>query len=331
LRAKKDPRFRYADWKTANHSALYMLLFQTPDRLLEYHGFRNQGAPKLDDLLESRNAWHQRLKQDLKDAAASGQDFLFSAEDISDAQYESARASMHEYFSKWSDDVRVVGYVRAPLSFAKSAFQEMLKSGTMCTLDETRLWPYYRPRFESLFSLFGEDKIELRKYSRGSLIGGDVVTDFCSVIGMDCKDYTPRADNESLGAEATAILFAMREFCDGVKAGGPQFIPITEEFLQTLRATGNRRFTFADSLWRPLLEAHADDLSWIESKIGQKLEDDESRADDVAISSAADLQALALESSAKLYEILIDRLRSYPADKLQRVAMAADALLRHCS
>lgn len=217
--AQTDEEIVYARWASSNHCGLFVLLFQDPELIVNYHGFKARGAAFLATLPELRAKWRQSIIEDLE--RSRDKTFVFSAEDISWPQFQLARKNMHDFFRSWSDDITVVGYVRDPLSFAVSAFQQRLKGG-MTTFAPHTHWPEYEGRFAQMDELFGRDKVILRPYDRSQLHGGDVVADFAAILGTEFVPDRNAEANTSLSAEATALLFLQRNLGDGYVAGFPR-------------------------------------------------------------------------------------------------------------
>ncbi|WP_258304957.1 hypothetical protein, partial [Escherichia coli] len=88
---------------------------------------------------------------------------LFSAEGISHPEFAQADRRLAAFFRERCDRVDVIGYVRAPQSFAASAFQQYLKGGYVPTKPK----PHYRARFEKIDHASGRENVTLREFARG--------------------------------------------------------------------------------------------------------------------------------------------------------------------
>lgn len=312
----------YARWTSSNHCALFVLLFEDDVRLYSYHGFKARGPEFCARLPELRQKWFAALTENLEQSRH--QTFIFSAEDISGPSFGEAADRMITFFQRWTSEISLVAYVRSPLSFAASAFQQRLKGGAK-TLSINNLWPSYRARFGMLEDRVGRDNVHLRLYDRESLVGGDVVIDFASVLGLDLTGAETPESNSSLSAEATALLFAQRSLGEGFVAGFSGAHAANEAFIDALRHIGSSKLTFADEIWAPVLEKNKDDLEWIEQRLGLSMRDKQDpRA--IAISSEDDLLKLAARSYGDLERLLIAGIQNSERQPLKKTVLALDLL-----
>lgn len=325
--AHTDEEIVYARWASSNHCGLFILLFQDPELIANYHGFKARGAAFLATLPELRARWLQSITEDLE--RSRDKTFVFSAEDISSPQFRLACQNMFDFFSGWSDDITVIGYVRDPLSFAVSAFQQHLKDRTVKSFDPDTLWPRYRQRFEHLDEIFGRDRTTLRIYDRDYLRGGDVVTDFAALLGTDCSPERNHEANQSLSAEATALLFLQRSLGDGYVAGFPAAQLGNSVFIETLRQIGTRRFTFSPQIWGEVKARNQEDLAWMEERLGQALPE-RRPADAFVVSRAQDLLDLAVAQLPEVESLLIETVRNREDTPVRKTRRVLD-LLRKAS
>lgn len=319
----KDENLAYARWTGSNHCGLFVLLFEDADRLARYHGFKARGADFISALPRMKERWLESLKEDL--TQNEGKTLVFSAEDISAPEFRNAVVRMRDFFKSYATQIEVVGYVRSPLSFAVSAFQQMLKDGGMSKLQVEALWPHYRSRFEMLEEIFGIDNVTLRIYDLAHFEGGDIVRDFASILGVGVREALPAHVNASLSAEATALLFVQRRLGDGYLSGFMGAQAGNNSFVDKLRTIGEGKMTFSEEIWNPVLERHADDLKWIENRLGRKL-DQVYPVESFKVGSESDLIQLALQSYDALEDLLFDSIRTSSRPPVQRLARALDLL-----
>jgi hypothetical protein len=290
---------------SSNHSSLFVLLFDDPARVPRYHGFSVLGPDFVARLPENRRRGLAALEAQLAELAASGGTLVMSGEDISSPEFVQARQAMHDLFRRWSDDILVVAYVRSPLSYAVSAFQEQLKGPHKVDLDLSRAWPQYRTRFEQMETLVGPGRLRLRRFAPEALTGGDVVADFCAQIGVAPPQHPPARVNETLSLEATALLYLQRRLGRGFVGGFAGAHQANARFVALLQGIGRRRFTFAADRWAPVLAANRADLDWIEARLGAPLAD-APPADAVEIACDADLFAIAEAELPALERLLAE-------------------------
>ena len=295
----------YIDWNNGgNHSGLFVLLFEDPEKIAGYHSFRARGAKFIRGLPALREEWRARVSQQL--ARTGDKTVLFSAEAISLPSLGNATQRLHEYFAHWSNDISVIGYARPPEGFMPSAFQQYLKGGDAPDLFSGGVWPQYFARFERLDRIFGRDTVRLREFSPDRLLAGDVVQDFAHEIGLGPlqEDQIIRT-NESLSREAVALLYVQRKLGRGFVAGFNGAHPANNTFISRLAAIGARKFAFSPQMLAPVLEKKRGDIAWMEDRLGHEFSEAGAAHPD-AISSLDDLVDIALEQYDAVQDLLGD-------------------------
>lgn len=316
------PGVSYAPWNEGNHCGLFILLFEDPEKAARYHGFVHRGPEYIAQLPAMREEWLARLRATMD--AAGNDTVVFSAEDISLPIYRDAVVRMRDFFAAWTDRIDVVAYARSPRSFAVSAFQQMVKDG-LNRLAPEELWPHYRARFELLDQIFGADRVDLRTYDRAELIGGDIVRDFAAVLGVAAGGQIAPDVNATLSAEATALLFAQRKLGDNLPTGFPGAQVANHVFTTRMSALGHSRFDFSDALWAPVMQRHADDMAWIQARMGRPLVDRRAQGA-ISIGSEGDLLALAHDSRGLIEKALRDCIAQPRRPDLRDTIRAVDQL-----
>lgn len=292
----------YLDWRSANHSAMIPLLFH--DRPERYHGFKSKGRAR-EHLLEERAFWMNRLVEQMQ--SGEHERVLLSAEYLSGREDDTTTA-IADFFRNHSSDIRVIAYVRPPISFMQSAFQQRVRFGRVEALQVERLWPRYKDRFEKFDRLFGRDAVTLRKYSPECLEGGDVVLDLASQIGVSIPPEATVRANVSTSLEAIALIFAQRRLGGGVERGFAGAPKKNSRFAEAISRIGTQKLAFAPSLTEPVVQAFRGDVEWMEERLGQPLLDDPPSTGR-QIASEEDLLAVAEENRDALEEILIEMIR----------------------
>ncbi len=270
-----SPGFEAADLGSANHSVPLILLFEDPDRVAEHHAFWPRGAGFLAGIPERRRALRRRFERQMKRLRGTDTTILISAEALWASRRGGLREGLAAALAAHGAEVEVLCYIRPPLSYAASAFQQRLKSHKATgALDLHRLWPGYRRSVEHLDAVFGESKVRLRLYRRDALRGGDIVEDVAEVLGIPVPqpaDASRLRPNLSLGAEAAAFLYAARRRGLRLPDGYGEALQDMRALIAGLRRVGSRPLTFAASAWDPVIDAHRAGLGWIEVRLGQSL------------------------------------------------------------
>lgn len=270
-----SPGLEVADLGVPNHSLPLILLFEDPARVAEHHAIWPRGAGFLATIPERRRALRHRLDSQMERLRGTDATLLISAEALWGSQRGQVRAGLAEAVAAHGAEVEVLCYVRPPLSYAASAFQQRLKSSKETgPLQLDRLWPGYHRSVEQLDAAFGRSLVSLRLYGRDALRDGDIVADVANVLGVPPPQPTDAAQlrpNTSLGAEATAFLYAARRRGLQLPRGYGQALHDVRTLIGGLRRLGSRPLTFAPSAWAPVLDAHRDALAWIEARLGRTL------------------------------------------------------------
>jgi hypothetical protein len=155
-----------------------------------------------------------RLKEDLGSPARQ---LVISGETMSSfetADFERLRDAIAPH----TRAIRVLAYLRDPLGFASSMFQQMVKNGQK-TFSVPDL--KYRPRLEPALRVFGLDAVDVVMFDKDTLPGGDVITDFCARIGIDRSRLTNKIANERLSAATIGLIYGFNQLAEskiGTKA-----------------------------------------------------------------------------------------------------------------
>lgn len=126
------------------------------------------------------------------------------------------RAPLIQRLRETFDKITIVAYVREPADLYCSSLQQRIRGEQrLAQLPTPQNFVYpARRQLEGYLNLVGRENMVVRKFSRGNLVGGDVVTDFMSVIstliGRSVTVPSLRT-NESLPGAAVAWLLAINE------------------------------------------------------------------------------------------------------------------------
>lgn len=252
-----DGRVRYARLGGENHSVAIYSIFS--ESRYEKRFFRQRGIDRA--AIDSKVAvYRERLIEEL------GQDrevLILSGEDISRIPAADIPA-MKAFFEARCDAVQIVGYVRDPVGFASSQFQQLVKFDTR-EVEIPR--PEYRARFEKFLDVFGQDAVTLRPFDRARLKDGSVVRDLMEICGIGDADWPEQNTNESLSDTATRMLFHFNRF-GPVSTGCRQAMAARKEFVTLLgKAFPGPGYRFPSGIFTRASVDPAD-LDWLRDATG---------------------------------------------------------------
>jgi hypothetical protein len=316
LQGYGDDRIAYADLGLPNHSVPLMRAFTDS---------RNPRLFKSADpeLWEAERAAAREL---LRAAVEAGpRSLILSGEDMWAFFPAEACRRCADFLRARFARVEALVYLRSPQSYARSAFQERLKKAAE-PFNPAALVPPYRERGERWAQALGGHPTYLL-YHRARLAGGDVVVDFAGRLGLDPAWVAARnlRFNETLSAEATAVLYLIRRRHGAPMRGGAER-RANRALIHALLGFGTRRFAIAPEVLAPHIAARAADIAWAEERLGACFPA-EAAGDAVVFASEDDILALAAAQAAPLAEHL-RRLRLIEGGRGATVEQVTDALLQ---
>lgn len=314
----------YLSWRGSNHTGLFVLLFDS--RPESFPGFRASGATA-ESLARDRAEWQARLEAEL--SARPAPDILISGEGICGAG-PATLARFRDWLGRFCDEIRVICYLRPPLSHMQSAFQQMLKSAGGPVPALPGRWPDYARRIARLDAAFGRENVTLRLFDRAALDNGDVVADFGNLIGHPLPPDAIRRVNESLSLEAVAALWVLRRRGQGLRSGARGALRANEGLLRALSRIGTSRLVIDPAVAAAVIAGKADEIAAIEARLGRPFRDPPPPPGRM-IATADDLEAVALENADAIAAALARHLaepRDDPEERLRRAFAAFGAMAR---
>lgn len=281
--------YSYAQMGQANHGGVLKAAF------LNKATASGSGRPQLK----------KRGEIILDKVRATGGNQIISSESLYHFN-EAALRRIKDYFSQSFERIRIVGYVRPPVSFMCSSFVQLVKNHGLSSLDAKQLWPMYRRKLEKFDQVFGREHVTLRLFRPDVLMDGDVVQDFCWQLGAKVDPDVVQRVNESLSLEAVAVLFVYRKLGRHLEAVQEQARD-NRILVDALSGFGARKLRFSESLVAPVIAEHLEDLEWIEERLGIPVRD-HGVAREGAIACEQDLLDVAAASKKQLTELLLQRL-----------------------
>lgn len=216
-----------------------------------------------DTLAAQGKRFLKKLDQQIEQA--QGSDFVLSSEMICLLSPEGLQG-LHDWLSPRFGEIRVLAYVREPVSYIESMYQQSLKGGR-AGFDLARRYPAYRERFAPIEAAFGRERVEYRLFASEHLQDGCVVRDFVSWTGRSLPAAEVVRINESLSLPAVGLLYHYRQH--GPDFGqGTEAVKANRALIAQLRQLPGPKFRLARSLVQPVIEAQAQDLAWMANRLG---------------------------------------------------------------
>jgi hypothetical protein len=197
---------------------------------------------------------------------------IFSAETISDldtAGLEKLIAALSARGAR----LTFTGYLRDPVTYLRSAFQEQLKNGY------GKGFPFgpkgvprrnYHLIVDRLDALAGPDRVQVFPFDRALFPQGDVVRHFLDQAGIDPEGVTIQRVNESLSMTAVKALYAYR------RLRAPRDTDIGSDttrdaFVARLARLGGPAFLLSPAIDARIAARNAHILDWSEKRLGTRL------------------------------------------------------------
>jgi len=203
LQGYKDGGCFYADLGWPNHSIpLYTAFSQNA---YQYHIWTKQGASP-ERIQGIKQEALRQLEQQL--SSPNHNTIIFSGEDLSHLS-QADTYSLVTFLRQRCQRIIAIAYVRDPLDYAASAFQQLVKGG--CRQIPHSIGQQIQARVGIWQQALGTENVEIRLFDRNILLNGCVVQDFCDLADLDLAKITLKRRNESLSGAAIKILFHLNQ------------------------------------------------------------------------------------------------------------------------
>jgi hypothetical protein len=282
--ARLNAGFRYINFGQPNSSMFLATAFLP--RPEDFYANKRRGLSG-ELLVERREALRKSLLKQLFEC--DEHTLIISAEDLTNMEPK-ALIDLRNFIGQFTQDIDLVGYIRAPKSFMESSLQERIKHGRSRFHIE-QIFPMYRQRFEKFDKIFGRDHTFFWPFEPKEFPSGDVVLDFCSRIGLDFPAESVRRVNESLNLPAIKLLYAYRKYGPGYGVGDDA-VRSNARLLRALQALPGPRLRLSPTLVEPLLEKFRDEIDWMENRLGHSLDESMESQGDQSIATESDLLSL---------------------------------------
>ena len=300
LQELDDGAFYYARLpKSPNHSmALFSLFSGTPNNHPLNRKRKVDAKVMQAQVAQGREALNESIK------AAAGRTLLISGEGI--IRLERADLErLRSFFARHGYDVDIVAYVRAPVAFATSAFLGFIKAGNARRSSLNKLYPNYQQRFAKFDEVFGRANTHLWPFDPSQFEAGSVVRDFCKRLGISLSSIAEVHGGDAPSREPAAMIYQYTKWAAAHELAVPAGREASALF-DALRKLGQTPLQFSPGMIKPVLEANAADIAWMEQRLGQKLVEDLPADAGLGIASEDDLLAPVPNAAAVVQAALTD-------------------------
>ncbi|MBM5793895.1 MAG: hypothetical protein FJ057_08185 [Cyanobacteria bacterium K_DeepCast_0m_m1_088] len=228
----------YADLGWANHSIPLYTAFS--NNANSYHIWDKQGFSP-EQIQGIKKEVLLQLEQQLSKPNCNT--IVFSGEDLSTLSQSETHALVAFLRERCQRIVAVV-YVRDPLDFAASAFQQLVKGG--CAQIPRNIGQQIQHKIGIWEQVLGAENVQIRSFDREKLRNGCVVQDFCHLAGVDPAKIAIKRKNESINGAAVKVLFHLNQ-TSPLQFGDPSLVRTRQRLLKVLS------ITFADL---PVIDKH---------------------------------------------------------------------------
>lgn len=260
LRTYSDGTTRYARLGAFNHSWLLISVFSTSKSTKRH--LRRKGVDYSPSALSAyRAANFARLETQIN---TRERNLILSGEGLA-ALIPSEVADLRAFLDARSEKTHLIAYIRDPVSFASSGFQQRIRSGERKFHIPS---PDYRRRFASYVDVFGAEAIEFIRFAPDTFPDHCIITDFCARTGIDASRVDKTRTNESLSNETIALLLFWNR--EGVKSvGSPAHLAARKQIITLLQQQFPGKFQFDPA--RVMASLDQDDCRWMEHLAGFSL------------------------------------------------------------
>ncbi|MDD2223448.1 MAG: hypothetical protein PHF42_08430 [Pseudomonas sp.] len=250
---------RYADLGFVNHSQPLLTAFlENPER---YHIHIKNGRSK-DQIRAIKEKTLLLLLRELN--RPDCEKIIISGEGLSSLSFKELIV-FKEILSKFTEKITVIAYIRDPVSYMSSDFQESVKGGYSGS--ELPL-PYYREKFEKFLRVFGRKNINFRLFDRRSLVNSSVVSDFCELVNIPYASVVEKAFNESISLDAVRLMYLFNK--KGIMSlGDEKLLKARRKMVTLISEVSNEKFLIPENICQAYIDVP--DVQWMEQQTGFSL------------------------------------------------------------
>jgi hypothetical protein len=165
-------------------------------------------------------------------------------------------------------DLRVLAYVREPVSFAASMCQQSLKNGVLRLADfHADPWPFAIADWLGGYCrAFGRDAVTVRHFHPAHLAGGDIVRDVLDAVGLAGVTIPVRIAQRNAGLTQDAVLVA--DALAALRPGPERDVERRAEYRRRLTKVPGGRFVLPRAVQEAVIVRSRADMDWLRSEFG---------------------------------------------------------------
>ncbi|MEM6743684.1 MAG: hypothetical protein AAF676_08100 [Pseudomonadota bacterium] len=253
----RDRGLVYPRFRTPHHGGTLRARFSDSPANMPKHRVDALGTEEVQKRARAETAAFDR-------AMKTDKNVVLSCEWIVESLSAGEVAEMFAFFKESFDRLVVIAYVRPLASLVDSQFQQRVRMGKRSFSVPP---PPYRGFFAPILANVAREDLQLVRFDRADLAGGDVVVDFARRVGAGEVPKLESEVNESLSAEAVGAIFAFNKY-------GGYLLPPRERarsllmMRKTLKDVGEIKFGLGQELIEAHLATHADEVAWMEDQAG---------------------------------------------------------------
>jgi hypothetical protein len=245
----------------------------------------------------------------------SKEKFIISGEDISVLSYEALK-KLQQFLNRFFYNIEIVAYVRAPVSYMTSSFQQLIKDGN-CDFSIDINYPEYRKKFEKFYGLFGEQNVRLIKFSPKEFMNNDVTADFLHLFGIKAQQNEFKKTNDSLSLEAVSLFYMFHITVNKLSLISKDKEKLRIELYEFLKNFGSTKIALDQKIIDEIIRRKSNDIEWIENKMNRKIVDDYVNNSSLTIKTTQDLFSVALNTLRDMDDHNLNELNTiYPFAEL---------------
>lgn len=205
--------------------------------------------------------------------------------------------ALKEKLSPFALNFRIIVYVRDPYSYINSVFQQYVRLGwTFDELAANPPLPQY-DRIETFIRVFGRENVDIRVFSEDRFVGGNLIADFLSAIGVEpalADTLKIIRANVGLSHEATLLLNEINK-CHPRLPRQQVNSARSTRLTKWLSGVPGRPFRCPRVVLEAATPKFANDLRWLRETVGEPLFTAPPPMDDLSVEwSPTTMAALAL-------------------------------------